>query len=73
MLPNKILNEQPILQQAEDEDVLLHDAGAVEAALLAHGVAEQPQSLDEVAGAEVLEPGLRAGGRHELARFEGQL
>ena len=73
MLPNEILDEQPILQQAEDEDVLLHDAGAVEAALLAHGVAQQPQSLDEVAGAEVLESGLRARGRHELGRFEGQL
>ena len=60
MPPDEVLNEQAVLQQAKDEDVLLHDAGAVEAALLVHGQAEHAESLDEVVGAEVLESGLRA-------------
>ena len=42
------------------KDVLLHDAGAVEAALLAHGVAQHLESLDEVVGAEVVQAGLGA-------------
>ena len=39
--------------------VLLHDAGAVEAALLAHGPAQHVEPLDEVVGAEVVQAGLR--------------
>ena len=42
------------------KSVLLHDAGAVEAAFLAHGPAQHLEPLDEVAGAEVVKPGLGA-------------
>ena len=73
MPPDEVLNQQPVLQQPEDEDVLLHDAGAVEATLLAHGVAQHLESPDEIVGAEVLESGFGAGGGHELRRGEGQL
>ena len=68
---DEVLNEEPVLQQSEDEDMLLHDAGTVEAAFLAHGTAEHLETLDEVAGAEVVKPGLRACGRHEVLPARG--
>ena len=73
MPPDEVLNEQPVLQQPDDEDVLLHDSRAVEAAFPAHGFAQNPQSLDEVVGAEILQTGLGACSRHELRGVEGQL
>ena len=69
----EVLNQQAVLQQAEDEDVLLHDARSVEPALVAHGGTEQPEALDEVLGAEVLQAGLGPRRRHEVRRLEGDV
>ena len=57
---DQVLNEESVLQQPEDEDVLLHDAGAVEAPFLAHGTTQQLETLDEVLCAVVVQSGLGA-------------
>ena len=72
MAADEVLDEKPVPQQPRDEGVLLQDPGAVEATLLAHGTAQDPESLDEVVGAEVVQSGLRAGGRHEVGGLEDQ-
>ena len=73
MTCDEVLNEQPVLEQLHEQCVLLEDAGAVEAALLGHGPADDLESLHEVARPEVVESGL--GGRlgHQRVRLEAQL
>ena len=73
MSSNEVLDEQPVLQQAEDEDVLLHDAGAIEAALAAHGVAEHGRVVRRSRRhPKSIQAGFGAGDCHELRRIERQ-
>ncbi len=51
----QVLDEQSVLQKAQDERVLLEDAGRIEAALLAHGPAQDVQPMLEVGGTEVVQ------------------
>ena len=73
MTAQQVLDEQAVLQEAQDQRVLLEDAGGVEAALVAHGPAQHVEAVHEVGGPEVVQPGLRFGLRHEAGRVECEL
>ena len=68
--PHEVLDQEAVLQQAQQEGVLLQDAGAVEAALVAHGAAEHVEAVDEVGRAEVVQPGLGGCRLHQRCRLQ---
>ncbi len=69
----EVLDQEPVLEQPEQQGVLLQHAGAVEAALVAHGAAEHIEAFDEVRGTEVVQPGLGNRRLHQRSRSQLQL
>ena len=60
MARHEVLDAQPVLQQREQEPVRVHAAERVEAGFGIEAVDEDVEAFAEVAGTEVVEPGLGA-------------